>query len=210
MNGRSGNVAGKVALVLLFGAFAQTTFGADLRVDNVAPDFMMLLAVCAGIAGGPQAGALAGFGAGLLSDMFLQNTPFGLSALAACLAGFAVGWARANLFQPSPLLTPLIAAAGTGMGVAIFVVAGYLVGQAQLVAPGKSWLVEQAVVEGVFSAVLALPATALMGWALRGASGVLASSAEPPADALGPPRPSRASARSRRRRRSQARARTLR
>jgi len=210
MNGRSGNGSGKVAVLLLIGILVQTTFGADLRVDNVAPDFMMLLAVCAGIAGGPQAGALVGFAAGLLSDMFLQNTPFGLSALAACLAGFAVGWARANLFQPSPLLIPLIAGAGTGMGVAIFVVAGYLVGQAQLVAPGKSWLVEQAVVEGVFSAVLALPAAALMGWALRGASGALSPTAEAQADGLPPPRSSRASARSRRRRRSQARARTLR
>jgi rod shape-determining protein MreD len=210
VNGRPGKTAGKVGVLLAVGILFQTTFGADLRVEDVAPDFMMLLATCAGIAGGPQMGAVVGFSAGLLSDMFLQSTPFGLSALAACLTGFAVGWARANLFQPSPLLTPLIAGAGTAMGVVIFVVVGYLVGQAQLVAPGKSWLFEQAVIEGIFSAVLALPAAALMGWALGGASGALSSMGEAPHEGLPPPRRSSASARARRRRRALARARTVR
>ncbi len=210
MNGRPGKTFGQVAVLLAAGILLQTTFGADLRVENVAPDFMMLLAACAGIAGGPQSGAVIGFSAGLLSDLFLQSTPFGLSALAACLTGFAVGWARANLFQPSPLLTPLIAGAGTAMGVVIFVVAGYVVGQSQLVAPGKSWLFEQAVIEGIFSAVLALPAAALMGWALGGASGAISSVGEASAEGLPPPRRARSSARARRRRRASARARTVR
>jgi len=65
---------------------------------------MMLLAVGAGFVGGPDTGAVVGFAAGTVSDLFLQSTPFGLSALAACLAGFAVGWAgnevlRSRLFM---------------------------------------------------------------------------------------------------------------
>jgi hypothetical protein len=90
----------KVAAVLLVGILVQTCFGNDLRVDDVAPDFMLLLAVCAGFVAGPDEGALVGFVAGLLSDLFLQNTPFGLMALAACLAGYVVGWARANFLRP--------------------------------------------------------------------------------------------------------------
>ncbi len=38
----------KVLFVLLLGIFVQTTFGSDLtngRVNDVAPDFMLLLAI---------------------------------------------------------------------------------------------------------------------------------------------------------------------
>jgi len=178
MNGVGGKAAGKVFVLLVVGVFVQTTFGADLRIDNVAPDFMMLLAVCAGIAGGAEAGALVGFAAGMASDLFLQSTPLGLSALAVCLTGFAVGWARTNLFRPNIVVTPLLAGAATMFGVVAFVVIGYLVGQGQLVAPGKRWLVEVAFVEGVYSALLSLPVAALMAWALRGLRGAFPAAGE--------------------------------
>jgi rod shape-determining protein MreD len=195
----------KVLVALLLGILVQTTFGADLRVDTVAPDFMLLLAVCAGYVGGPDEGAVVGFGAGLLSDLFLQDTPFGLSALAFCLAGFAAGWARTNFLRLRLWLVPAIAAAGTALGVVLFVVIGYLVGQAQLIAPGKRWLVEVVVIEATYAALFALPAVGLMYWALG------ARNAAPPALTAGPPGtasdlPSRrrGGARSRRRRRVRA------
>ena len=90
MSGGGAKAAVKVCGVLAVAILVQTTFGADFRVDGVAPDLMLLCAVCAGLVGGPDAGALIGFGSGLVSDLFLQSTPFGLSALAACLAGFVV------------------------------------------------------------------------------------------------------------------------
>ena len=71
----------KVVAVLAVAIFLQTTFGADLRVHEVAPDFMLLLAVSAGFVAGPDEGAVVGFAAGLVADLFLQGTPFGLSAL---------------------------------------------------------------------------------------------------------------------------------
>lgn len=157
----------KVLAVLVVGILVQTTFGADLRADGVAPDFMMLLAVCAGFVGGPEQGALVGFASGALWDLFLQDTPFGLSALAACLVGFAVGWGRANMLSVRLLLAPLMAAGGTAVGVALFVAIGYIVGQQQLVAPGKRWLVEVAFIEACYSGIFSLPATWLMGWALE-------------------------------------------
>ena len=54
----------KVAVLLAVGILLQTTFGNDLRVDDFAPDFMMLLAVGAGFVGGPDTGAVVGFAAG--------------------------------------------------------------------------------------------------------------------------------------------------
>lgn len=164
---RPANAVAKVGLLLLLVVLAQTTFASDLRVHDVAPDFMLLLAVAAGFSGGPDKGAVVGFAAGLVGDLFVQSTPFGLSALAWCLAGYAVGWARTNLLHPRLLLVPAVAAAGTTLGVAVFVVIGYIVGQAQLAAPGKSWLVTQAVLEACWAAVFSLPAVLAMGWALR-------------------------------------------
>jgi rod shape-determining protein MreD len=154
--------------VIVFAVLAQTIFGNDLRVDDVAPDFMMLLAVCAGFVGGPDRGATAGFVSGLVADLFLPSTPFGLSALVCCLVGFVVGSARDNFLRPRLLLLPVVAAAGTVLGVALFVAIGYIVGQQQLVAPGETWLAGVAAIEACYSVVFALPAAALMGWALSG------------------------------------------
>lgn len=167
MSGAWGRTALKVFALLAVGILVQTTFGNDLRVDEVAPDFMVLLAVCGGFVGGPDAGAVIGFAAGAMSDLFLQSTPFGLSALAFCLTGFVAGWAKANFLRHRLALVPAVAAAGTVLGVALFVVIGYVVGQAQLVAPGQRWVVQVALVEAVYSAVLALPVAGLMAWALR-------------------------------------------
>jgi rod shape-determining protein MreD len=196
----------KVSIVLLVGILLQTSFGADLRVSNIAPDFMLLLAVCAGYVGGPDEGAVVGFAAGLLSDLFLQDTPFGLSALAACLAGFASGWTRTNFLRIRLWLVPAIAAAGTALGVVLFVVIGYLVGEAQLIAPGKRWLVEVVVIEATYAALFAWPAAGLMYWALG------SRSSAPQASATNAPIPTsetssrrRSAARSRRRRRVRAR-----
>ena len=158
--------AAKVCALLFVGIIAQTTFGNGIRVDGVAPDFMMLLAVSAGFSGGPDRGAVVGFVAGAVSDLFLHSTPFGLTALAACLIGFAIGWGRANMLATRFLLGPFVAAAGTAAGVAIFVAIGYIVGQQQLVVGGERRLVEVAFIEAVYSAVFSFPAIALMSWAL--------------------------------------------
>ncbi|HET9060789.1 MAG TPA: rod shape-determining protein MreD [Acidimicrobiales bacterium] len=165
-----GRTALDVVIVLFVGIVVQTTFANDLRVHEVAPDFMLLLAVMAGFAAGPDAGALLGFSAGLVNDMFLQGTPVGLSALAACLVGYAVGWLRSDVLRARLAFVPVVAAAGTLAGVFVFVVLGYIVGQAQLVAPGKRWLAEQAVVEAGFAAIFSLPAYMAWRWALRGPS----------------------------------------
>lgn len=194
--------AAKVLAVLVVGVFAQSAFGSDLRVDGIAPDFMMLLAVSAGFAGGPDRGAAVGFAAGLLSDLYLQGTPVGLTALAGCLVGFAVGWGRTQVLTTRLALAPIVAAAGTVVGVAIFVVIGYLVGQSQLIVPGKSWLVQVAFIEAVYSAIFSLPAVGLMSWAL----GTGVPSAHEAVPGAAPPevpaRRSTLASRSRRRRRA--------
>src|SRR5437868_12880721 len=80
----------KVPLVLLLFLIVELTVLDRLRVFGAGPDIMLLLAVVAGIVGGPRVGALFGFAAGIILDLFLE-TPMGLSALVFCLVGYSVG-----------------------------------------------------------------------------------------------------------------------
>lgn len=170
----------RMALLFLAVLILQTTFGADLRLDGVAPDLMLLLAICAGLTGGPEAGAIGGFAAGLLADLSLVTTPLGLSAMSWCLIGWAAGVLRANVLREGWLIRPAIGFVATVCGVALFLLVGDLVGQAQLFAEGRSYLVRAVVVEGVWGAVLIIPMEWVYRRAARGSVGLeeLIASAE--------------------------------
>lgn len=172
----------RVGVLLVVGLLAQTALGADLRVGGVAPDFMVLLAISGGITGGAAAGAWVGFWAGLGTDLFLTGTPLGLSALTCCLVGAVVGHLRAGVVSESRLLVPVLALAATAAEVLLFVGLGEVMGQDQLMGAGARWVIRVALVEGLWSAVLALPVVALYRRAARGSVG---------ADTLGSTRPER-------------------
>ncbi|MHB1929086.1 MAG: rod shape-determining protein MreD [Acidimicrobiales bacterium] len=161
----------RVAVALLVGIVVQTTFGADLRIDGVAPDFMLLIAIVGGLVGGPQAGALIGFAAGLLADLSLTSTPLGLYALSWCLVGFAVGWARLNVLPEGRPVQPLVGLAATAGGLVVLIVVGALAGQGAFTAAGRGWLVRVGVVEAAWNAVLVIPVAAVMKRAARGTRG---------------------------------------
>ena len=73
-----------VALTLQLGVASSITF------FGVQADLLLLVAIAAGIAAGPDRGAAIGFAAGLAYDLMLQ-TPFGLSALTYALIAYLVG-----------------------------------------------------------------------------------------------------------------------
>jgi rod shape-determining protein MreD len=162
-------------IVLLLIAFGlQSTVASDLRIQGVAPDFLLVAAVCAGLAGGARQGMLVGFASGLLADLYLTDTPVGLCALVFCLVGYGVGTLRENVVPDGWILTPILALAATGIGVALFVGIGDIVGQTQLVAAGRNALIRTALIESLWSAVVAVPVAWLFGWAARGSAGATA------------------------------------
>jgi rod shape-determining protein MreD len=161
----------RVGLLVLVAFGLQATVVSDLRVDHVAPDLLMVVAICAGLTGGARQGVLIGFAAGLLADLYLTDTPVGLSALVLCIVGYGVGTLRENVLPEGWLLTPLLALLATGAGVVLFVAIGDIVGQTQLVAAGRSALIRIAVIEAVWSAVLAVPVVWLFARAERGSAG---------------------------------------
>ncbi len=131
---------------------------------------MVLVVICAGLTGGTEAGAWVGFWAGLLYDMFL-TTPVGLSALTYCLVGAGVGALRSSVLQERRALLPLAALVGTAASVLVFVGAGDVLGQTQLLGAGRAWLIRVMIVESLWGAALALPVGYIYAWVARGSAG---------------------------------------
>jgi rod shape-determining protein MreD len=161
----------RIGVLIFVVILVQTTVGADLRVAGVAPDLMVLIAICAGMAGGAEPGAWVGFWSGVVADQFLTSTPVGLSALTFCLVGAAVGALREGVLQARRLLIPAAAFAGTVAAVLMFVAIGDVLGQSQLLDAGRSWLIRVALIEALWSAVLAIPMALLYSRAAKGSVG---------------------------------------
>jgi rod shape-determining protein MreD len=185
-------VAGlRIALLMAVIILIQETFGSDLRVVGVAPDLMVLVAICAGLAGGAESGAWVGFWAGLVTDLFLTTTPLGLSALTYCLIGASVGALRTGLLPDARLVVPAAALVGTAAAVLLWVGLGDLLGQNQLLESGRSWLLKVTVVEAGWATILALPVGWLYARAARGSKGAERIGAGKGGGALRPERPAR-------------------
>ncbi len=154
----------RLPLMLIGALLLQTTVLARIRVFGVMPDFMLLLAVAAGISAGPTRGAALGFASGMVIDLFLP-TPLGLSALVFTVVGYGVGVANAGVLRSAWYIPMLTAGAGSMVGVAFYAVAGSMLGERMWTAH----LVTIVVVVGVSNAVLAPVAVRLVGWSLGSA-----------------------------------------
>jgi rod shape-determining protein MreD len=154
--------AARLPPVLLVAVVLHTAVASQLRVLGVGAEILLLVAIAAGIAAGPDRGAAVGFVAGLLADCFL-HTPFGLSALTYCLVGWAVGTFQTTVLHAAgwiPVLTTFVA---TALGLVLFAGAGAVVGQSQLIS-GR--LVTIVLVASVLNALLSPIAVRVMRWAV--------------------------------------------
>lgn len=142
-----------LVVVLMF----HTAVLPQFRVLGVAPDLLLLLGIAAGIAAGPDRGALVGFIAGLLADCFLQ-TPFGLSALSYSLVGYGVGVFQTTILHAALWIPVATAVVASAVGVALFAVLGAVVGESQLLSGRLVTIVAViALVNGMLLLVLARP-----------------------------------------------------
>src|SRR5437868_12347441 len=154
----------KVPLVLLLFLIVELTVLDRLRVFGAGPDIMLLLAVVAGIVGGPRVGALFGFAAGIVLDLFLE-TPMGLSALVFCLLGYAVGNIQGGVLRAAwwiPVVTTLVASVA---GVLLYALVPTVVGPSDLV---TTHLLVVAAVVGIFNALAAPFALRMVRWSIAG------------------------------------------
>lgn len=154
----------RLPLMLILALLVQTTVLVRIRVGGVMPDFMLLIAVAAGITAGPTRGAGLGFVSGMVIDLFLP-TPLGLSALIFTLVGYGVGVANAGVLRSAWYIPVLTAGAASVGGVVLYAVAGSMLGERML----TGHLVTIALVVGVGNAVMAPVAVRLVGWSLGSA-----------------------------------------
>lgn len=152
----------RVVVLTALALLVQWTIGLDIRIAGVHPDFMILLPMAAGMAAGPDEGAVVGFVAGMAVDLLLP-TPFGLSALVWCLVGFGVGAVTGNLTRQVWWFRPAVALAASAAAVMLYAVLGAVLGQEQFLHVD---LVGVVLVVSVANAVLAAPAVALLRRAL--------------------------------------------
>ena len=139
----------------------QTTVLAQMRFWGVMPDFMLLVAVAAGITAGPTRGAAIGFASGMLIDLFLP-TPLGLSALVFTLVGYGVGVANTGVLRSAWYIPVLTAGAASVAGVVLYAVAGSVLGERMI----NGHLATIALVVGFSNAVLAPVAVKFVDWSL--------------------------------------------
>jgi rod shape-determining protein MreD len=148
-------------LVLFTTLLLQTTLVARLPLFQERGDIVLLVVIAAAIVGGPELGAIIGFVFGLSFDLVLQ-TPFGLSALAYCLTGYAVGVLQSSVLRSSWWIPVLSAIAGSAIGVLAFALLGDLVGQDGLVSDRLPAIIGAV---AIVNAVLILPAVRVVRWA---------------------------------------------
>ena len=161
----------RVAVVLVTATVLELGLASQLRIDGAAADLLLLMAIAAGMVGGPDDGALVGFFAGLALDLLVQ-TPLGLGALAYCITGYLVGVAQGAVVRASRLQPVVLAAAASVFGVGLYVGLSLVVGRSGLV--NRHLLVVMGVVAGV-NALLIPVANRAMRWALGQAVGVRAA-----------------------------------
>jgi rod shape-determining protein MreD len=152
--------------ILLAAVLVHSALAPNIRLFGISFDIMLLLAIAAGIAGGPERGAGIGFACGLLADCFLQ-TPFGLSALVYALVGYGVGVFQTGVLHSSWWIPAITAAVSSALGVLGYVALGVVVGQEHLL---SSRVIQVVGVVALMHAVLAPPAVKLMRWALAESS----------------------------------------
>ena len=139
----------------------QVAFLGDLRIAGVHPDLMLLVAVVAGLCGGPSRGASIGFAAGLLVDLVVPGR-LGTTALAFALVGFGTGLVGESVIRSARVILVGMVMAGSAVGVLLYALIANLLGQVTLTDPRLGLIVG---IVSAFNAVLCLPLIALGQWA---------------------------------------------
>jgi rod shape-determining protein MreD len=148
----------------------QETVVPQVRILGVFPDLVAGFVPVAGLVGGAEEGAVAGFVAGMAQDLFLQ-APFGMSATVYTVIGYLAGLLGRSLgASPSRLLGHTGAAVGSAAALTGYALVGSILGQPGMLTSRLP------VTVGIVAAVnflLATPLVKLARWATSPAVGDL-------------------------------------
>lgn len=145
------------ALMITASFIVSVVVFAQFPIAGVRPEIMLLVAICAGLVGGAERGAWVGFIAGLLVDLTLHGT-LGVSAFCFTVVGFFVGMISEILPGRSHLLSVVITAAASAVGVVLYAVVAQFLGGHTLSDPDFGLIIT---IVTVWNAVLCLPVLSL-------------------------------------------------
>jgi rod shape-determining protein MreD len=149
-----------IVTVILVAVALQLAVVSRWRVGGIAPDLVVLAVAGIAVRCGSETGALAGFGAGLLVDLFLP-TPAGLTALAYTLVGYGVGLVAAGVLESTWWTGPAVGAVAAFGAGALYALLGGLFGQSQLMTARVLVIVPLA---ALLSGVIALVVVPSVRW----------------------------------------------
>jgi rod shape-determining protein MreD len=156
----------RLAALALATVLIQTAAVSQLSLLGATPDLAPLVVVSAGLLCGSLAGAITGFGVGLLVDVALLQT-LGVTSFVYVLVGHFSGRLRETVRDPQATLLPLTAGAlGTLIALTVFSLLQFLLG---VETPVSLELLRQIVSTVLINALLALPVHALVRRALGNA-----------------------------------------
>jgi rod shape-determining protein MreD len=125
---------GLVALLLATALLLQTALLPLVALGGFRPDLPLLVVVAFALRDGAATGVRVGFTAGLLTDLLLQGSAVGVTALIFVAVGYAVGIARPYL-SPESITAPLVLSFAAGLvGTAGYGVVARLLGDARFTA----------------------------------------------------------------------------
>jgi len=149
---------GAFAVALLF--FVHEALLRGLRIDGVRPDILLGAGIVAAVVAGPELGSVMAFVLEVLADLFV-NTPFGLSALAACTVAFLAGTVRSSLGTHTRLAVPTLTFLGSMAAVLLWALVGTVLGLPALLHPH---LVTVSLVIATVNLAVCAPLALLMRW----------------------------------------------
>ncbi|HEX2095987.1 MAG TPA: rod shape-determining protein MreD [Solirubrobacterales bacterium] len=143
----------RLAAIGLLGVLLQISFFSRVTVFGVSPDVLPAVVIVLGLLGGAMAGAVAGFGVGLLLDGSLVES-LGGSSLVLLGIGYLAGLLRERLALRGALVAALLC-----MGLTIVAELGFALVQLTLGidAPVSLLVVRDLVLKGIFAFFLAWP-----------------------------------------------------
>jgi rod shape-determining protein MreD len=88
------------ALIVL-ASLIETTLVPVIALRGFQPDLLLLVVLAAGASDGPFTGIRVALAAGLVSDLLISQSPFGVSVAVYALCGYGVGMLRPYVYRES-------------------------------------------------------------------------------------------------------------
>lgn len=156
------DVAARWFAVIATAFVLQVGLMPHIRPFGIVPDLMVVLAVCAGLSGGPQRGSVVGFWLGVVFDAVRPHQAVGVSALAYALGAFGAGMAQVAMLQSARIISMLLVGVGSVVGVLLYATGAQMFGQDTF---GNPDLWRILLVTGLSGVLLSRIGLRVAGWA---------------------------------------------